>query len=168
MDLNQEQLALIGSLLEKKQTYYRLAYSLTGNEADALDAISQMTVQVVEKIHTLRSNDAFPAWSKKILVNVCREFWRKNSKSVPLDEALAVESAGRTASGLAIEDELILRQFIASLPEIHREVIYLRFYLDYEYKDIALLLDVPEGTVKSRLNRALESLREQMGGALHG
>jgi len=155
---------LIAILIEKKQMYYRLAYSLTGNEADALDAIAQMTLQVVEKIHTLRSSEAFVAWSRRILINVCREFWRKSHKTLPLDEALTIESS----SGLAIEDELILREFIAQLPEIHREVIYLRFYLDYEYKDIALVLDVPEGTVKSRLNRALESLREQIGGALHG
>jgi len=97
-------------------------------------------------------------------VNVCREFWRKNPKTLPLEEALTKESAGE----LALEDELILRQFVSQLPEIHREVIYLRFYLDYEYKDIASLLDIPEGTVKSRLNRALDTLRQQMGGALDG
>ena len=164
MALNQEQLDLIGLLSEKKQMYYRLAYSLTGSEADALDAISQMTLQVVEKIHTLRSNEAFVAWSRRILVNVCREHWRKTPKNLPIDEAMVLESS----SGLAIEDELVLRQFIARLPEIHREVIYLRFYMDYEYSDIAQVLEIPEGTVKSRLNRALESLREQMGVVLHG
>ena len=164
MALNQGQLDLIGLLAEKKQMYYRLAYSLTGNEADAMDAIAQMALQVVEKIHTLRSNEAFTAWSRRILVNVCREFWRKNPKNLPIDEALSVESA----SGLAVEDELVIRQFIAQLPEIHREVIYLRFYMDYEYRDIAQVLEIPEGTVKSRLNRALETLREQMGGVLHG
>ena len=164
MIMQDDQLALIAILIEKKQMYYRLAYSLTGNEADALDAIAQMTLQVVEKIHTLRSNEAFVAWSRRILVNICREFWRKNPKTLPIDEAMAMESS----SGLAIEDELILREFIAQLPEIHREVIYLRFYLDYEYKDIAEVLDVPEGTVKSRLNRAIESLRQQIGGTLYG
>jgi len=168
MELNQDQLALIGVLLDKKQMYYRLAYSLLSNEADALDAISQMTLQVVEKIHTLRSNEAFIAWSRQILVNVCREFWRRNPRSLPIDEALNAGGAGEGPGGLAVEDELILRQSVSRLPEIHREVVYLRFYLDYEYKDIAQILDVPEGTVKSRLNRALESLREQMGGALHG
>ncbi len=163
MALNDEQLALVGLLLEKKQMYYRLAYSLTGNEADALDAISQTTLQVIEKIHTLRSKEAFVSWSKQILINVCREFWRKNPKTLPIEEALAAEGA----CGLAIEEELMLRQYICQLQEIHREVIHLRFYLDYEYKEIARILEIPEGTVKSRLNRALEILRQQMGGALH-
>lgn len=164
MGLRDDQLALIGLLSEKKQMYYRLAYSLLSNEADALDAISQMTLLVVEKIHTLRANEAFLAWSRRILINVCKEFWRKNPKNLPIEEAMAKEND----TGLAIEDELIIRELIAQLPEIHREVIYLRFYLDYEYKDIALILEIPEGTVKSRLNRALETLRQQMGGAYHG
>jgi RNA polymerase sigma-70 factor (ECF subfamily) len=164
MGLNQEQLALIGLLLEKKQMYYRLAYSMLSNEEDALEAVSQMAVQVVEKIHTLRTREAFLAWSRRILINICKEFWRKNPKTLPIDEALSVEAT----SGLAIEDELIIREFITQLSEIHREVIHLRFFLDYEYKEIARVLQIPEGTVKSRLNRALETLRQHMGGALHG
>jgi RNA polymerase sigma-70 factor (ECF subfamily) len=160
MALTEEQLALVGLLLEKKQMYYRLAYSFTGNEADALEAISQMTLQVVEKIHTLRAKEAFLSWSKRILLNVCLEFWRKNPNTLPLEEALATAGGG----GLAIEEELMLRQYICQLPEIHREVIHLRFYLGYEYKEIARILEIPEGTVKSRLNRALETLRQQMGG----
>ena len=164
MGLSQEQLAMVGSLLEKKQMYYRLAYSLVGNEEDALDAVAQMAAQVVEKIHTLRSSVAFPAWSRRILINICHEFWRKNPRTLPLEEALSIA----TTSGLAIEDELIIKEFITQLPDIHREVIHLRFFLDYEYKEIARILDIPEGTVKSRLNRALETLRQLMGGALYG
>jgi RNA polymerase sigma-70 factor (ECF subfamily) len=160
MALNDEQLALVGLLLEKKQMYYRLAYSFTGNEADALEAISQMALQVVEKLHTLRFSEAFLPWSKRILINICRERWRKNPKTLPLEEALAAEGG----EGLALEEELMLRQYIRQLPEIHREVIHLRFYLDYEYKEIARILEIPEGTVKSRLNRALVTLRRQMGG----
>jgi RNA polymerase sigma-70 factor (ECF subfamily) len=164
MGFSGEQLAMLGLLMEKKQMYYRLAYSMLGNEADALDAISQMTAQVVEKIHSLRASEAFLAWSRRILINVCHEFWRKNPKLLPMEEALAKESP----SGLPIEDRLILRQLVGQLPEIHREVVYMRFYLDYEYKDIARILEIPDGTVKSRLNRALETLRQQMEGASYG
>ena len=164
MKLNQEQLALIGQLSKNKKMYYSLAFSLVSNEEDALEAIAQMTLQVVEKIHTLRSHEAFSAWSKTILINVCREFWRKNPRTLPIDEAMMVESV----SGLAIEDELIVKELIVQLPEIHREVIHLRFYLDYEYKEIARILEIPEGTVKSRLSRALEILRLQMGETLNG
>lgn len=160
MALNAEQIQLLGTLQRNKNMYYRLALSFTGNEADALDAISQMTLLIVEKLHTLRSAEAFLPWSKKILVNVCKEFWRKNPRTLPIEEALAAEGA----SGLNLEEELMLRQYIGQLSESHKEVIYLRYYLDYEYKEIARILEVPEGTVKSRLNRALETLRIQMGG----
>ncbi|MEA4891456.1 MAG: sigma-70 family RNA polymerase sigma factor [Peptococcaceae bacterium] len=160
MALNAEQIRLLGTLQRNKNVYYRLALSFMGNEAEALDAISQMTLLIVEKIHTLRSAEAFLPWSKKILVNVCKEFWRKNPRTLPIDEALAAEGE----SGLHLEEELMLRQEIMKLSENHREVIYLRYYLDYEYKEIARILEVPEGTVKSRLNRAVEILRTQMGG----
>ena len=160
MALNAEQIRLLGTLQRNKNVYYQLALSFMGNEAEALDAISQMTLLIVEKIHTLRSAEAFLPWSKKILVNVCKEFWRKNPRTLPIDEALAAEGE----SGLHLEEELMLRQEIMKLSENHREVIYLRYYLDYEYKEIARILEVPEGTVKSRLNRAVEILRTQMGG----
>ena len=160
MALNAEQIRLLGTLQRNKNVYYRLALSFMGNEAEALDAISQMTLLIVEKIHTLRSAEAFLPWSKKILVNVCKEFWRKNPRTLPIDEALAAEGE----SGLHLEEELMLRQEIMKLSENHREVIYLRYYVDYEYKEIARILEVPEGTVKSRLNRAVEILRTQMGG----
>jgi len=99
MELNQDQLALIGVLLDKKQMYYRLAYSLLSNEADALDAISQMTLQVVEKIHTLRSNEAFIAWSRQILVNVCREFWRRNPEESQVAAYRRGAERGRRGGG---------------------------------------------------------------------
>lgn len=160
MALNPEQIRLLGTLQQQKNMYYRLALSFTGNEADALEAISQMTLLIVEKIGSLRSPESFLPWSKRILINVCRELWRKNPRTLPLEEALSAEGA----SGMDLEEELVLRQRICELSENHREVIYLRYYLDYEYKEIARILEIPEGTVKSRLNRATEILRNQMGG----
>jgi len=164
MGLNDQQLQLLELLQKNRNMYYRLAYSLTGNEADALEAISQMTLLVVEKIDSLRSADAFLAWSKKILINVCRDMWRRTPKALPLEEF----SLSENIPDHEPEEEWVVRQFIRDLPEKHREVILLRYYLDYEYHDIAQYLAVPEGTVKSRLNRATETLRDRMKGAYHG
>lgn len=164
MGLNDQQLQLVEGLQKDRHMYYRLAYSLMGNESDALDAISQMTLLVVEKIGTLRSAEAFSPWSKKILVNVCRDMWRRSPKSLPLDDN---DLAGRDPVR-ELDDDMTIRQFIRELPEKQREVILLRYYMDFEYHDIAQYLAVPEGTVKSRLNRATETLRDRMKGAYHG
>jgi RNA polymerase sigma-70 factor (ECF subfamily) len=164
MGLNDQQLLLLDGLQKDRHMYYRLAYSLMGNEADALDAISQMTLLVVEKIGTLRSAEAFSPWSKKILVNVCRDMWRRSPKSLPLDDnGLAVRDPEREP-----DEDMTIRQFIRELPEKQREVILLRYYMDFEYQDIAHYLAIPEGTVKSRLNRATDTLRDRMKGAYHG
>jgi RNA polymerase sigma-70 factor (ECF subfamily) len=159
MALTTEQLSLIETLFSKKQTYYRLAYSILGNEADALDAVSQMTLRIVEKIDSLRDHEAFFAWSRRILINVCHGFWRQNKSALPLQEALLSEAD----TGLPGEDAVNIRRMVKLLPEIHREVVYLRYFMDYDYKDISIILEIPEGTVKSRLNRAIENLRQQMG-----
>jgi len=159
MALTTEQLSLIETLFTRKQTYYRLAYSILGNESDALDAVSQMTLRIVEKIDSLRDQEAFFAWSRRILINICHGFWRQNKPYVPLQDALLSEAN----EGSPGEDALYIRRMVSLLPEIHREVVYLRYFMDYEYKDIAIILEIPEGTVKSRLNRAIESLRQQMG-----
>jgi len=164
MGLNDQQLQLLDGLQKDRHMYYRLAYSMMGNEADALDAISQMTLLVVEKIGTLRSADAFSPWSKKILVNVCRDMWRRTPKALPLDETgFLVKDPGHE-----LDEDMTIRQYIRDLPEKQREVILLRYYMDLEYQDIAQYLAVPEGTVKSRLNRATEALRDHMKGAYHG
>ena len=159
MEFTQGQLALLETLFTRKRAYYHLAYSMLGNEEDALDAVSQMTLRVVENIASLRDQDAFFAWSRRILINVCHGFWRQNKPHLPLQDALLSEVDG----GLPGEDGINIRRLVNQLTEIHREIVYLRYFLDYEYKDIAAILEIPEGTVKSRLNRALESLRQQMG-----
>jgi len=159
MELTKEQSALIETLFTKKQAYYRLAFSMLGNEADALDAVSLMTLRIVEKINTLRDDEAFFAWSRRILINVCHGYWRQNKNHLPLQEATLSEAD----DSLPGAETLNIRRLVNLLPEKHREVVYLRYFLDYEYKDIAAVLEIPEGTVKSRLNRAIESLRRQMG-----
>lgn len=146
-----------------RNEYYRLAYSFMGNEADSLDAVSQMTIVVIEKQHTLRKAEAFPSWSKKILVNICRDKLKEKKRVQPLE--LPLEQAAEDPPN--IEDELIIRQALNELSPKYREALILRYYLGYAYKEIALCLQVPEGTIKSRLNRGLASLKEQLKGVRH-
>ncbi len=147
-----------------RNDYYRLAYSFMGNEADSLDAVSQMTVIVMEKQHTLRNTQAFPSWSKKILVNLCRDKLKEKKRVQPIE--LPLELASESPKN--IEDELLIRQALAELPDKYKEVLVLRYYLDYEYKELALYLNVPEGTIKSRINRGIACLRERLKGESHG
>lgn len=149
-------------IIEHRQLYYRFAYSFMGNEADSMDAISQLTLTVLEKGHTLREPGAFPAWSKKVLANICRSRLKEQKRrELPLE--LPLELAAAETKGLSQEDALSIRAAVRALPEPQRDVIILRYYLNYEYKEIAAMLDLPQGTIKSRLHRAVKQLQHLMG-----
>lgn len=155
----------IDHICSHRNEYYRLAYSFMGNEADSLDAVSQMTVIVLEKHGSLRNPEAFPSWSKKILVNLCRDKLKDKKRVQPIE--LPIELASEAP--VNIEDDVLVRNAVANLPEKYREAIVLRYYLGYEYKDIAAYLQVPEGTIKSRLSRGIQALREKLKGEnFHG
>ena len=156
---------LVDTICQHRQMYYRLAYSFMGNEADAMDAISQMTITVLEKHRSLRDPDAFLPWSKKILVNVCRTKLRDKKRTVSLE--LNINYSDSQIQTEEIETQLLIRKYIAELPLKHREVLVLRFYHDMDYKQISELLGLPLGTVKSRLNRAIATLKERIGGEIN-
>ncbi|WP_412759216.1 RNA polymerase sigma factor [Neobacillus mesonae] len=65
-------------------------------------------------------------------------------------------------------DRITIRDAVAKLPEIHRAVILLFYYHDMKHEEIARILDIPKGTVKSRLHRAIQLLKEELGGDYHG
>lgn len=154
----------IDYICENRHAYYRLAYSFMGNEADSMDAVSQLTLTVLEKGGGLRQPESFPAWSKKVLANICRSRLKEQKRrEIPLELPLALAPADN--GSLSYEDTAHLRQAVRQLPEAQRDVIILRYYLNYEYKEIAALLDLPQGTVKSRLHRAIRQLQEGLGTA---
>ena len=62
------------------------------------------------------------------------------------------------------EDSLVLEKYLSKLNENHREVIKLRYYLDLDYRSISEILNIPLGTVKSRLNIGMKNLKEALGG----
>ena len=159
MPLSRQQLALLGKLREEKHGYYKLAYTLTGSEREALEAVARMTLKVAENISALGEPEAFFAWSRQILVNACRDFWHNRGGTLSMEEVSLAQGAG----DIPIEDELILRQYIHQLPQVHREILHLNFYLDYTYSDIAAILEIPEDTVNTCLQKAMETLGEQMG-----
>ena len=82
---------LIKLIMDKKQDYYKLAYVYMKNEADALDALSDMVVILYENIHQLKRDEAFYSWSKTILINCCKKILNKRKKIIYLENIKEVE-----------------------------------------------------------------------------
>lgn len=146
----------------------RVAFLITHSQQAAEDAAQEAFVQVLRRIHTLRDPQNFRPWFYSILHNAARRSGRKGKgwSFFPFDRL----SRGEPDQQSAAVDEVIagrleveaLRALIAQLPEIHREVIVLRYYADLSEFEMAQVLGLPPGTVKSRLHAARQRLLTQL------
>lgn len=141
---------------------YRTAWAILGNEADAGDALQEATIRAYRAFDQLKGGEAaFPYWMRRILVNTCTQILRKRMRVIPVErpEDLAEEpTTGDMDVPLGSEVWDAVRQ----LDERYRAVVVLRFLNDMQLEDIANALDIPLGTVKSRLHTALKVLRNKL------
>jgi len=157
--------ALIKLIMDKKQEYYKLAYVYMKNEADALDALSDMIVILYENIHQLKRDEAFCSWSKTILINCCKKILNKRKKIIYLENIKEVEEVKEEEEFIEKKhQEILIENYISRLKSKHQEVIKLRYFLDLDYESIADILKIPIGTVKSRISIGLKKLKESLGG----
>ena len=155
--------ALISLIMNQKLEYYKLAYVYMKNKEDALDAMQEMIVILYEKISTLKKDEAFYSWSKTILVNNCKRILKENKKTISIETIKEQKQASYELDN-SLEDKMILDQYLSHLKPIYGEVIRLKFILDLDYESISTLLDIPLGTVKSRINTAMKTLKKSMEG----
>lgn len=147
---------------------YRTAWAILGNEADAADALQEATFRAYRAFHQLKGgSDAFPFWMRRILVNTCTQILRKRMRVIPVErpEDLAPEAV-TLPEGLLMESDVW--DAVQELDERYRAVVVLRFLNDMQLEEIAATLEIPLGTVKSRLHAALKLLRTRMTAADHG
>lgn len=147
-----------GNLINKhKISMYRVAKSILKNEHDVEDAISDSILKVYVSLHSLRDNNNFKPWLLKILINECYRVIKVRKRVVVTEEF----SKGEASYEDKYED-FELKNAIDALEENQKLVVMLFYYEDMSLKDISNALDVPEGTVKSRLNRAKEKLKNMI------
>ena len=135
-----------------ERSLYRVAYSYLHSDEDAADAVQDALLKGWEKRHTLREEQYFRTWLTRILINVCSARLRKHHFEIPLTEATAA------ARGDSLH-EFYLRDAMADMDIKYRVPLTL-FYLDgFSLKETAQMLGLPKGTVKSRISRARDQLR---------
>lgn len=159
---NEERFAVL--FHQYKNLVYRTAYLILGDADEAEDALQEVFFQVYKALPTFDpAKGAFTTWLHRITVNRCLSRQRKHRlSSVPLDRAAPSSFAGSPTDSRSLEDEEVLRQALGRLSEKLRAVVVLRYYLDLSYAEIAQVLDIPVGTVKSRLDLALRTLRREL------
>jgi RNA polymerase sigma-70 factor, ECF subfamily len=135
---------------------YRLARAILHDSTDAQDATHDAFEQAWRKWSTLRDPSRFEPWFDRILVNTCRDRLR-SARRQATDISAEVAMASGDQFGQA-HDRDLLANAIAGLSPGHRVVIALRYYRDLPVDEIASRLDIPAGTVQSRLHYALKRL----------
>lgn len=167
--------ALDALIRKYEKRAYQYAFRLTSNGEEASDVVAEAFVRVYSALHNFKGNSAFTTWLYRILTN-CFLDQRKKEKSRPassLEAALQtddgdlerqVESTDPTPDDVAEmkQREEVFEAAVAGLPEYQKVMVTLYHAEMLSYEEIAATLDLPIGTVKSRLNRARLSLREML------
>lgn len=143
----------------------RYAARLLGGSSDAAetarDVVQEVWIGVIRGLRGLRDPAQFPAWIYGITTRKCADVIRTNMRRRKLD---ADSPAGRSReeAGLTPEYRIDLATAIRGLPLTHRAVVHLFYREEMSVEEIASILEIPVGTVKSRLHSARATLREQM------
>lgn len=140
------------------QQVYRLMFRMVGAEY-ADDLTQQVFVRVLQTIGQFRSQSALSTWLYRLATNEALQFLRRNARRTM--HALGVDPADdRVSEHRRLDDREMLEHALAELDPDLRAIFLLREVEQLSYYEIALALDIAEGTVASRLNRARRLLRE--------
>jgi len=142
------------------------------NPADAEDVTQEIFVDLYKSIGSFRGEAALGTWVYRVAMNHCLKHRQRNKPNcVPYDEALSAEEDWRvdpmrSATRQELTDQV--RVALDGLSPLHRDVVILHELHGLTYQECATVLDVPVGTVKSRLSNAFRRLRESLGGYVLG
>lgn len=160
---------------EKK--VYNIAYRMFGNEHDAYDASQEVFIKIYQKLDQFKFDSAFSTWLHRLATNTCIDLYRKRKRQTKdqfsIDKEIYtkestvtfdIEDDKHTPEEKAVQNETVneVRTAINQLKEDHKAVLILRDINQMSYQEVADILDVSVGTVKSRINRARNALKEKI------
>jgi RNA polymerase sigma-70 factor (ECF subfamily) len=143
---------------------YAIASLILRDRDRAQDAVQEALVSAWKGLSALRDPDAWEAWLHRLTVRACYQAARREHKRSLVELHVVPDPAAGAhrddVAGIAERDQL--ERLLGVMPIDQRAVIVLHFYLDLPVTQVASILDIPVGTAKSRLHRALESLRSAL------
>lgn len=148
--------AFIELIEENITSIYRVARGILSAEEDIEDAIQNTILLAFKNIKTLKKEEYFKTWLIKILINESNKIYNFNKKFIDFEKV----------QGNYVNDNyqnIDLKRAIDSLNEELKLPIVLFYFEDLKVSEIANVLDIPEGTVKSRLSRAKSKIAHSLG-----
>lgn len=166
--------AAFGRLVERHQDYiYNAVYHLVGHEHDAEDIAQDVFVRAYSGLAGFEGRAKFSTWLYGIMLNSVRSHWRRERGRPALslegqdededrDTDPPADADGPEALGMRREQVRLVRAAIAELDEELREIVVLRDIRGLSYEELSEALGLPDGTVKSRLHRARQLLKDKL------
>lgn len=142
-------------ILEIKIKLYKTGMAILKNDDDVCDALQETLINAYKKITTLKKPEHFNTWIIRIMINNCYEIIRKNKRISKITEKMQQNIDNYYEIYCEQSD---LENLLNKLDNELRLITVLYYYDDFSVKHIAKILNIPEGTVKSRLSRARKSI----------
>jgi RNA polymerase sigma-70 factor (TIGR02954 family) len=143
----------------EKERLYRIAFTYLKNETEALEALQEVICRAYAKLSKLKEPRYFNTWLIRILIHYCIDEQKRKRKMQSITHL--PESIKDPHDSM--DERLGLEEAIQKLDPRYQHIIILKYFQDMTLTDIARLLEKPEGTVKTWLNKALMQLRDQIG-----
>jgi RNA polymerase sigma-70 factor (ECF subfamily) len=159
-----DQVAFARIVEEDGPRAYRLARAILGSSQDAEEAVQEAFVHAWRELPRLRDAALWPAWFRRITVRAAIDRGRRRPRVREIDLG-AHEPPPEPDASAAVADRDDVDRVLRGLSPDDRALLALRFLVDLEVDDVAAVLGIPSGTVKSRLSRLLARLQSGIEGA---
>lgn len=146
-------------------TVHSVCHRIVINSADADDATQMALIAIVRALPTFDRRSSISTWIYRIATNAALDELRRiQRRPVPVEDSV-LERTSLDTTG-AVDDQMLIVSALRRIPEEYRVVLVLRHVADLDYEEIAAIVDIPVGTVRSRLARGRAQLTEIVGNQL--
>ncbi|MCH5138654.1 sigma-70 family RNA polymerase sigma factor [Clostridiaceae bacterium UIB06] len=136
---------------------YRISKAMVKNDDDALDCIQDTILKAYENIKRLKKEEYFKTWLIRILINTCNNLIIARKRNITYIEI------SEHNQQITEFEKIEIKSVIEKLDDELRTLVMLYYYEDMTIKDMGTTLEIPEGTIKSRLSRARTQLKKFLG-----
>lgn len=143
------------TLIQNYSKYYKIAFSYTHNETDAIDVVQESAYKAILKSHTLKNIDYVDTWIYRIVINECKNFFKKNNNTTYYLDDLELKTEDTYCN-------IDLKYALQVLEEPDKSIIILKYFEELKLEQISDILNIKLSTVKSKLYRALKKLENIM------
>lgn len=142
---------------KNKLKFYKTAKAILKNDDDVYDAIQNALMSMYQNFNNLKKQKYFATWGVRIVINKCYDLLRKNKKIElydKLEECVTEDNYNLDYNGI--------NKLVNGLDKNLYLIVILYYYDDFSIKEIAEILEMPEGTIKSKLSKARSTLRKNL------